>query len=44
MSEVEEKDVFDIMTEREDPEDFEYQEMFSTTHTCEDIVVPDECS
>ena len=44
MSEVEEKDVFDIMTEREDPEDFEYQEMFSTSHTGEDIVVPDECS
>ena len=38
------EDVLDNMTERYDPEDFEYREMFSTSHTGEDIVIPEECS
>ena len=38
------EDVLDKMAEREDPEDFEYREMFSTSNTGEDIVIPDECS
>ena len=39
----EEVDVFTMMTERHDPEDFEYREMFSTSNTGEDIVIPGEC-
>ena len=35
-------DVFDIMTSREDPEYHEYQQMFSTSNTGEDIVIPAE--
>ena len=43
-SKVEEIDVFDMMmNEREDPEDHEYREMFSTNHTGEDIVIPGDC-
>ena len=37
------EDLFDVMTERDDPEDFEYREMFSTSHTGEDIVTPADC-
>ena len=40
---VGDNDVFDYMTERDDPEDFEYREMFSTNTTGEDIVIPEEC-
>ena len=36
-------DVFNMMSERIDPEDREYREMFSTSHTGEDIVIPGDC-
>ena len=36
-------DVFNMMSERLDPEDREYREMFSTSHTGEDVVVPGDC-
>ena len=36
-------DVWEMMNEREDPEDHEYREMFSTSNTGEDIVIPGEC-
>ena len=36
-------DVFTVMSERDDPEDFEYREMFSTSNTGEDIVIPGDC-
>ena len=35
------EDVLSLMTEREDPEVHEYQQLFSTSSTGDDIVVPD---
>lgn len=39
----EEVDVLTMMAEREDPETCEYMEMFSTSNTGDDIVIPSDC-
>ena len=36
-------DVFSCMSERDDPEGFEYQQMFSSRNTGDDVVIPSEC-
>ena len=33
-------DVFSCMSERDDPEGFECQQMFSTSNTGDDVVIP----
>ena len=36
-------DVLDTMMERDDLQDREYREMFSTSHTGEGVVIPGDC-